>query len=194
MKHEKVDLPYELWALAPHISEETMTLHYTKHHQTYIDKLNTLIEWTEYANMELRDIVMKSQWPIFNNAAQAENHNMFWQIMIPGWNNDLSDELSSAIDESFWDFESFKKWFEETAVNTFGSGWAWLVKNQDGSLEITSTSNADTPTRLGKNPILCLDVWEHAYYVDYRNARPKYVEAFWNIVNWNKVSSLYAES
>lgn len=194
MKHELQPLDYSIDALAPDMSEETLSFHYSKHHQTYVDNLNKLIEWTKFADMTLYEIVKYSDGWIFNNAAQNQNHNLFWKILTPNSGTKPSEELQNAIDGSFGSMEKMKEAFNAAATTTFGSGWAWLIKNDDGTLSISSTSNADTPCREGKNPILNIDVWEHAYYIDHRNSRPNYTEAFWRLVNWDYVSELFAKS
>lgn len=188
MQHSLPVLPYEINALSPHISQETLEFHHGKHHQTYVTNLNNLIPGTEFENMSLEDIVKKSSGGIFNNAAQVWNHTFYWNCLKPNGGGQPSGKLADAINAAFGSFDKFKEEFTKTAVTTFGSGWAWLVKNTDGSLALVSTSNAATPLTSGQTPLLTCDVWEHAYYVDYRNARPKYVEAFWNIVNWDFVA------
>lgn len=188
MAHTLPALPYELDALAPHISKETLEFHYGKHHQTYVTNLNNLIPGTEFANLSLEEIVKKSSGGIFNNAAQVWNHTFYWNCLSPKGGGQPSGKLASAINQTFGSFDKFKEEFTKTAVTTFGSGWAWLVKNADGSLALVSTSNAGTPMTAGQTALLTCDVWEHAYYIDYRNARPKYVETFWNLVNWEFVA------
>ncbi|CAB3776838.1 superoxide dismutase [Pararobbsia alpina] len=183
MEHTLPPLPYAKNALAPHISEETLEFHYGKHHQTYVTNLNKLIPGTEFENLSLEDIVRKASGGIFNNAAQIWNHTFFWNSMTPAGGKP-SGALAAAIDKKYGSYDKFKEEFTKVAIGTFGSGWAWLVKKPDGSLDIVSTSNAATPLTTDAKPLLTLDVWEHAYYIDYRNARPKFVEAFWNIVNW----------
>lgn len=184
MEHTLPALPYALDALAPHISKETLEFHYGKHHQTYVTNLNNLIKGTEFENLSLEEIVKKSSAGIFNNAAQVWNHTFYWNSLSPKGGSAPTGKLADAINSSFGSFDKFKEEFTKTAVGTFGSGWAWLVKKSDGSLALVSTSNAATPLTTSDVPLLTCDVWEHAYYVDYRNARPKYVEAFWNLVNW----------
>jgi Fe-Mn family superoxide dismutase len=191
--HELPKLPYADNALEPHISAETIQYHYGKHHATYVDKLNGLIPGTEFESSTLEEIIMKAGGGIFNNAAQVWNHTFYWNCLSPNGGGTPSGELADAIDKTFDSFESFKEQFSNSAVNNFGSGWTWLVKNADGGIEILNTSNAANPMTDGKQPLLTCDVWEHAYYVDYRNARPKYVEAFWNLVNWDFVSQNFAE-
>jgi Fe-Mn family superoxide dismutase len=188
MAHTLPALSYALDALAPHISKETLEFHYGKHHQTYVTNLNNLIQGTEFADMSLEDIVKKSSGGIFNNAAQVWNHTFYWDCLSPKGGGQPSGKVAEAINKAFGSFDKFKEEFTKTAVTTFGSGWAWLVKNADGSLALVSTSNAGTPMTAGQTALLTCDVWEHAYYVDYRNARPKYVESFWNLVNWDFVA------
>jgi len=192
MVHELPALPYAKNALAPHISEETLEYHYGKHHQTYVTNLNNLIKGTEFEEMSLQDIIKKSSGGLFNNAAQVWNHTFYWHCLSPNGGGEPSGELADAIVKKFGSFAAFKEEFTKCAVTTFGSGWAWLVKNADGSLDLVSTSNAGTPMTSGQQAVLTCDVWEHAYYVDYRNARPKYVEAFWNLVNWEFASQQFA--
>ena len=185
MTHELPALPYAKNALEPHISAETLEYHYGKHHQTYVTNLNNLIPGTEFEKLSLEEIVKKSSGGIFNNAAQIWNHTFYWNSLSPNGGGAPAGALAEAIDRAFGSFEKFKEEFTKCAVTTFGSGWAWLVKNADGSLGLVSTSNAGCPLTAGQTPLLTCDVWEHAYYIDYRNLRPKYVEAFWNLVNWN---------
>lgn len=187
MEHKLIELPFAKDALAPVISAETLEYHYGKHHKTYVDNLNKLIPGTEFENLPLEDIVRKASGGIFNNAAQVWNHTFYWNCLSPKGGNPTGG-IANAITRTFGSFEDFKVKFTNTAVTLFGSGWAWLVKNPDGSLSIESTSNAGNPLRDGKKPLLTCDVWEHAYYIDYRNARAKYVEAFWKIVNWEFVA------
>ena len=188
MEHKLPTLPYELNALEPHISKETLEYHYGKHHQTYVTNLNNLIKGTEFADLSLEDIVKKSSGGIFNNAAQVWNHTFYWNCLSPKGGGQPSGKLADAINQTFGSFDKFKEEFGKTAITTFGSGWAWLVKNADGKLALVSTSNAGTPMTAGQTALLTCDVWEHAYYIDYRNARPKYVETFWNLVNWEFVA------
>jgi Fe-Mn family superoxide dismutase len=192
MIHELPPLPYEKNALEPYISAETLEYHYGKHHQTYVTNLNNLIAGTEFADLSLEDIVRKSSGGIFNNAAQVWNHTFYWNGLKPQGGGEPSGALAEAINQAFGSFAKFKEEFTKCAVTTFGSGWAWLVKNADGGLALVSTSNAGTPLTAGQTPLLTCDVWEHAYYVDYRNARPKYVEEFWNLVNWDFVEKNFA--
>ena len=184
-QHELPELPYAKNALEPHISEETLEYHYGRHHATYVKKLNNLIAGTKFESMPLEDIIRESTGSIFNNAAQVWNHSFYWKCLSPDGGGEPRGELASAIEQSYKSYTEFKKQFSEAAISNFGSGWTWLVKNADGRLEIINTSNAETPITDGKQPLLTCDVWEHAYYIDYRNARPSYLEAFWNIVNWD---------
>ena len=192
MTHELPALPYALDALAPTLSQETLEYHYGKHHQTYVTNLNNLIPGTEFEAMSLEDIIMKSSGGVFNNAAQVWNHTFYWNCLSPNGGGAPTGALAAAIDAKFGSFEEFKKQFNQSGATNFGSGWTWLVKNADGSLEIFNTSNAGTPMTSGKQALLTLDVWEHAYYLDDRNARPKYLETMWHIVNWDFVAANYA--
>lgn len=185
MQHELPPLPYAMNALEPHISRETLEFHYGKHHQTYVTNLNKLIKDTEYENMPLEEIVRKSQGGIFNNSAQVWNHTFFWHSMSPNGGGKPTGQLQQKIDASFGSFEEFREKFSSAAVAVFGSGWAWLVKRPDGTVGIETTANAFTPLTSDAKPLLTLDVWEHAYYVDYRNKRPDFVAAYWNVVNWD---------
>lgn len=185
-------LPYDRSALEPHISAETIDFHYSKHHQTYVTNLNNLIAGTEFESADLETIVRKAQGGLFNNAAQVWNHTFYWNCLSPNGGGAPTGKLADAINAAFGSFDNFKAEFTKTAIGTFGSGWAWLVQRADGSLALVSTSNAATPITGTDKPLLTCDVWEHAYYVDYRNARPKYVEAFWNLVNWEFVSAQMA--
>jgi Fe-Mn family superoxide dismutase len=188
MTHQLPPLPYDLKALTPHLSAETLEFHHDKHHAAYVTNLNNLIPNTEFADLPLEEIVKKSSGAIFNNAAQVWNHTFYWNCLAPRGGGEPRGAVADAIKKAFGGFAQFKEGFTKTAVGTFGSGWAWLMRNGDGSLELLSTSNAGTPLTLGKKPLLTCDVWEHAYYIDYRNARPKYVEAWWNVVNWDFVA------
>ncbi len=188
MEHTLPPLPYAMDALAPTISRETLEFHHGKHHQAYVTNLNNLIKGTEFENLSLEEIILKSSGGIFNNAAQIWNHTFYWNCLSPNGGGEPSGALRDAIDAKFGSFEEFKKQFSQTSITTFGSGWGWLVKNADGSVELMSTSNAGTPMTSGKTALLTCDVWEHAYYIDYRNRRPDYVGAFWNLVNWDFVS------
>lgn len=184
MKHELPPLPYDKGALAPHISEETLEYHYGKHHAGYVKKLNNGIEGTEFEDAKLEDIVKKATGGIFNNAAQNWNHTFYWSSMSPNGGGKPSGALAEALDKAFGSFDKFKEEFNSKAGSLFGSGWTWLAKKDDGSLVIMNGQNAETPLRTGETPILTCDVWEHAYYIDYRNAKPKYLEAYWELVNW----------
>jgi len=192
MQHELPALPYAMDALQPHISKETLEFHYGKHHQAYVTNLNNLVKGTEFENMSLEDIIRKSKAGIFNNAAQIWNHTFYWHSLSPKGGGKPTGDLAKAIDAKFGSFDEFKKQFSAAAVGTFGSGWAWLVKNTDGTVAIESTSNAATPLTTDKKPLLTCDVWEHAYYIDYRNRRPDYVGAFWNLVNWEFAAKNFA--
>ncbi|GAP66308.1 superoxide dismutase, Fe [Mizugakiibacter sediminis] len=192
MAIELPPLPYERNALEPHISAETLDYHYGKHHQAYVTNLNNLIKGTEFESAPLEQIVKKSTGGMFNNAAQIWNHTFYWNSLSPKGGGDPSGKLADAIVKAFGSVAKFKEEFGKVAVGTFGSGWAWLVQRPDGSLGLVSTSNAGTPITGADRPLLTCDVWEHAYYIDYRNARPKYVEAFWNLVNWEFAASQMA--
>ena len=192
MAHELPALPYDKNALEPTISQETLEFHYGKHHQTYVTNLNNLIPGTEFENASLEEIVMKSSGGVFNNAAQVWNHTFYWNCLSPNGGGAPSGDLAAAIDSSFGSIDEFKKVFSTSAATNFGSGWTWLVKNSDGGIEIVNTSNAANPMTDGKTPLLTVDVWEHAYYIDYRNARPKYMEQIWNLINWDFVAANYA--
>jgi Fe-Mn family superoxide dismutase len=182
------ELPYAKEALKPHVSPETIEFHYGKHHKTYVDNLNNLIKGTDFENMSLEEIVKKSSGGMFNNAAQIWNHTFYWHCLAPNAGGEPTGAVAEAINKNFGSFQAFKEKFTDAAVKTFGSGWAWLVLNPNGTLTIESTSNAATPlTDASKKPLLTCDVWEHAYYIDYRNSRPNYMAAFWNLVNWNFV-------
>ena len=180
------ELPYSKDALAPHISAETLEFHHGKHHNAYVTKLNGLIDGTEYAGMSLEDIVRKAPaGGLFNNAAQVWNHTFYWHSMAPSAGGEPTGKVGEAITAQWGSFDAFKKEFNDKAAGQFGSGWAWLVKGADGRLAIETTANAETPLTDGsKTPLLTCDVWEHAYYIDYRNARPSYLESWWNLVNW----------
>ncbi len=184
MEHKLPPLPYAKEALAPNISAETLEYHYGKHHAAYVANLNKLIVGTPFENAPLEEIVQKASGPLFNNAAQTWNHTFYWNSLSPSGGGEPQGALAEAIKKSFGSFAAFKEKFSAAAVGQFGSGWAWLVKGPDGGVAIEATSNAGTPLQQGKKALLTCDVWEHAYYIDYRNARPAYVEAFWKIVNW----------
>lgn len=193
MAFELPALPYAKDALAPHISAETLDFHYGKHHQTYITNLNNLVaETPALQGLSLEDIIRTSSGGVFNNAAQVWNHTFYWNGLSPNGGGEPTGALADAINTAFGSFAVFKEAFTKCAVTTFGSGWAWLVKNADGSLALVSTSNAACPLTTGQTPLLTCDVWEHAYYIDYRNARPAYLNAFWALVNWEFAASNYA--
>jgi superoxide dismutase, Fe-Mn family len=192
MAIELPPLPWARDALAPHISAETIDYHYGKHHQAYVTNLNNQIAGTEFEKLGLEDIIRKSSGGMFNNAAQIWNHTFYWNCLAPNAGGEPTGKLADAINKAFGSFAKFKDEFTKTSVGTFGSGWGWLVQRPDGSLALASTSNAATPLTGSDRALLTCDVWEHAYYIDYRNARPKYLEAFWNLVNWKFVESQMA--
>lgn len=193
MKHELPALPFAQDALAPVISAETLDYHYGKHHNAYVTNLNNLIPGTEFENLTLEEIIKKASGGIFNNAAQIWNHSFYWNCLSPNGGGAPSGDLGAAIDAAFGSFDAFKADFTKAAATNFGSGWTWLVKNADGSLAIASTSNAGCPLTDGQTALLTVDVWEHAYYVDYRNARPKYLDEIWKIFNWDFVAEQFAK-
>ncbi|MFZ5722484.1 MAG: superoxide dismutase [Pseudomonadota bacterium] len=192
MAFELPPLPYAKDALAPFISAETIDYHYGKHHQAYVTNLNNLVKGTEHENKTLEQIVLSSSGGMFNNAAQVWNHTFYWNCMKPAGGGEPTGALAEAINKSFGSFAAFKEKFSASAVGNFGSGWTWLVKNKDGGVEIVNTGNAGCPLTEGKKPLLTVDVWEHAYYIDFRNLRAKYVETFWNYVNWEFVAKQFA--
>jgi superoxide dismutase, Fe-Mn family len=192
MAHELPALPFAMTALEPVISKETLEYHYGKHHQAYVTNLNKLIPGTEFEKLSLEDIVKKASGGLFNNAAQVWNHSFYWNCLrAPKDGNAPTGAVADAINKSFGSFDEFKGKFSASAAGNFGSGWTWLVKNADGKVEILNTSNAATPLTEGKTILLTIDVWEHAYYVDYRNARPKYLEEIWKCINWDFVAKNY---
>ena len=191
-RHELPALPYPIDALEPHISAETLQFHHGKHHATYVEKLNGLIPGTEFESATLEDIIQKSSGGVFNNAAQVWNHSFYWNCLSPNGGGAPADELGEAINRDFGSFDAFKEKFAAAAVGNFGSGWTWLVKNEAGGLEIVNTDDAGNPMTQAYLPLLTCDVWEHAYYIDYRNKRPDYIAAFWQLVNWDFVASNYA--
>jgi Fe-Mn family superoxide dismutase len=191
MEHKLPDLPFAKDALAPHISAETFDYHHGKHHQAYVTKLNGMIGGTEFEDASLEDIIKKADGGIFNNGAQVFNHTFFWNCMSPDGGGKPSGALAEAIDKKWGSFDTFKEEFANAATGLFGSGWTWLVKTADGSLDIVQKSNAGNPIRDGQTPLMTVDVWEHAYYIDYRNARPGFIDAFWNVVNWDFVAKNY---
>lgn len=186
------ELPYALDALAPRISKETLEYHYGKHHQTYVTNLNNLIEGTDMANDSLEDIVKKSSGGVFNNAAQVWNHTFYWNSLSPNGGGEPTGALADAINAKWGSFDNFKAEFNKSAAGNFGSGWTWLVKKTDGSVDIVNTSNANTPLTTDDVALLTCDVWEHAYYIDTRNSRPQYLENFWALANWDFASKNFA--
>lgn len=192
MAFELPPLPYDANALQPYISAETIEYHYGKHHQAYVNKLNGLIEGTQWANKSLEEMIKEADGAIFNNAAQVWNHTFYWHCLSPNGGGQPMDALADAMNKQFGSFDNFKKAMTEKATGHFGSGWAWLVRNTDGELAITTTDNANNPMRNGQQPLLTCDVWEHAYYIDTRNNRAKYVDQFWHLVNWAFVAAQFA--
>jgi len=188
MEHALPALPYPLDGLQPHISKETLEFHYGKHHQTYVTNLNNLIKDTEFESASLEEIVKKSSGGVFNNAAQIWNHTFYWNSLSPKGGGAPSGALAAAIDKKWGSFDAFKEAFTKSAVGNFGSSWTWLVKKADGSLDIVNTSNAATPVTTADTPLITCDLWEHAYYIDYRNRRPDYLGAFWSLANWDFAS------
>lgn len=188
MSHTLPSLPYSMDALAPHISRETLEYHYGKHHNTYVVNLNKLIVGTEFENSNLEDTIKGSSGGIFNNSAQVWNHTFYWHCLSPNGGGEPQGKVADAIVKNFGSFAAFKEKFTQTAITTFGSGWAWLVQDAAGTLSIISTSNAATPMTSGLTALVTCDVWEHAYYIDYRNARPDYLNAFWSLINWDFVA------
>ena len=194
MAFELPALPYEKNALEPHISAETLEYHYGKHHATYVTKLNGLVEGTELAEKSLEDIIRSSEGGVFNNAAQVWNHTFYWHCLSPNGGGEPTGALADAINAKWGSFADFQAAFNDKAVNNFGSSWTWLVKLADGSLDIVNTSNAGTPlTHEGVTPVMTVDLWEHAYYIDFRNLRPKYLEAFWALINWDFAAENFAK-
>jgi superoxide dismutase, Fe-Mn family len=184
MEHTLPALPYAMDALAPHISKETLEFHYGKHHQTYATNLNNLIKGTEFENAGLEDIIKKSSGGVFNNSAQIWNHTFYWNSLAPNAGGEPTGALADAINAKWGNFAAFKEAFNKMATGNFGSSWTWLVKKADGSLDIVNTSNAATPLTSTDKPLMTCDLWEHAYYIDYRNSRPNYLNGYWNLVNW----------
>ncbi len=195
MKFELPKLPYSFDALEPHISQKTIEFHYGKHHQTYVNKLNDLIKGSAFEGATLEQIVQKSEGGIFNNAAQVWNHTFYFESFSPNGDEDRkpSGDLLKAIEQKYGSFEQFMDDFSHAATTLFGSGWAWLIKTKDGSLDIVQKSNAENPLQDGNTPLLTCDVWEHAYYLDYQNRRPDYINAFWKIVNWDIVEKRFKQ-
>jgi Fe-Mn family superoxide dismutase len=188
MQHQLPDLPYATDALEPHISAETLEFHHGKHHRAYVTKLNELIAGTEYEDLPLEEVVRTASGVTFNNAAQSWNHSFYWHCLSPNGGGAPTGKIAEAIDARWGSFDKFKEELTQSAVTNFGSGWTWLVKNAQGELEIVNTSDAGNPLTEGKTPLLTIDVWEHAYYIDYRNVRPQYIEAYWQLVNWDFAS------
>lgn len=183
------ELPYSKEALAPHMSQETLEYHHGKHHNAYVNNLNNLIKGTKYENMTLEEIILSSEGPVFNNSAQIWNHTFFWNSLSPKGGGEPTGKALEAITKEWGSFEKFKEEFTKSAIANFGAGWTWLVKNKDGKLAIVNTSNAQTPITTGAIPLLTVDVWEHAYYIDYRNERPKFINGFWALANWDFVNA-----
>jgi Fe-Mn family superoxide dismutase len=199
MAYSVPDLPYAYDALEPHIDEATMRVHHDKHHQAYVDKANGALEGTEWADKDVEEVLQNlsslpedKQGPVRNNAGGHYNHSLFWQMMSPDGGGAPSGELASAIDSAFGSFDAFKEEFKAAGIGQFGSGWAWLVKNSDGSVAVAKTANQDAPISNGQTALLGADVWEHAYYLKYQNKRPDYLDAFWNVVNWDYVAERFA--
>lgn len=188
MEHKLPDLPYPKNALEPHISSETLEYHHGKHHRSYVNKLNELVKGTKYEKMDLVEIILSSEGDLFNNAAQAWNHTFFWNCMSPDGGKEPTGKIAELINKKWGSFDKFKEEFADQATSNFGSGWTWLVQGKNG-IEIMNTHDADTPKAHNMRALLTLDVWEHAYYIDYRNSRPDFVQAFWNVVNWDFVNS-----
>jgi len=193
MAFELPALPYEKNALAPHISEETLEYHYGKHHATYVSKLNDAVKGTDLESKSLEDIIKSEKGGLFNNAAQVWNHTFYWNCLSPNGGGEPTGAIADAINAKFGSFDKFKEEFNASAAGNFGSGWTWLVKKSDGSVDLFNTDDADTPVAHDDvEPLLTVDVWEHAYYIDYRNSRPNYLEAFWKLVNWDFVNKNFA--
>jgi superoxide dismutase, Fe-Mn family len=196
--YEVPPLPYDYNALEPHIDEATMKVHHDKHHQAYVDKANAALEGTEWEDKPIEEVLQNldsldedKQKAVRNNGGGHANHTFFWQILSPDGGGSPDGSLLQAIVDTFGGFDKFQEEFKQAGIGQFGSGWAWLVKTDDGSLEITSTANQDTPVSEGKTPIIGVDVWEHAYYLKYQNKRPDYIDAFWNVVNWDEAQKRY---
>ena len=189
MTFQLPELPYAIGALAPYISAETLEYHYGKHHRAYVTQLNKLVDGTDFADMTLEEVIKNSSGAIFNNAGQVWNHTFYWSCLSPQGGGLPVTKLHDALTQAFGSIEEFKDKFTAAAISTFGSGWAWLVQDQQGALSIISTSNAGNPITQGMTPLLTCDVWEHAYYIDYRNVRADYLGAFWNLINWSFVNN-----
>ena len=194
MSFQQPPLPFAMNAMKPFLSEEQLTYHYGKHQAAYFKSLNGLVKGKPEAGMSLREVVVQSTGPVFNNAAQAWNHSFYWDCMSPNGGGEPKGDLAAAIQRDFGSFVAFQKAMSEAAVKLFGSGWAWLAADKAGKLEIMPLGNADTPLKHRKEPVLTIDVWEHAYYIDYRNERPKYIEAFWKAANWDFAGKCYAST
>lgn len=192
MAFELPALPYEKNALEPHISAETLEYHYGKHHQAYVTKLNDLTKGTDDENKSLEEIIQSASGGLFNQAAQVWNHTFYWHCLAPNGGGEPSGALAEAINAKFGSLDAFKETFNTKAAGNFGSGWTWLIKTADGGVDIINTDDADTPIAHGQTPLLTIDVWEHAYYIDYRNARPKYLDAVWNVINWDFVAQNFS--
>ena len=200
MAYELPDLPYAYDALEPHIDEATMKVHHDKHHQAYVDKANAALEGTEWADLDVEDVLVDldslpadKQAPVRNNAGGHYNHSLFWKMMSPDGGGAPEGDLAAAIDDSFGSFDAFKEEFKNAGINQFGSGWAWLVWDGSG-LAVVSTANQDSPISNGQVPLLGADVWEHAYYLKYQNLRPDYLDAFWNVVDWDYVADRFNQA
>lgn len=194
MAFELPELPYAHDALEPHISAETLRYHHGKHHQAYVNKLNELTADSEMAKQTLESLIQNSEGAVFNNAAQIWNHSFYWQCMAPNAGGEPTGPLAEAIQQAFGSFATCQAQFTQAALTQFGSGWTWLIRQNDGQLKITSTGNANTPLRNGDHALLCCDVWEHAYYIDTRNDRPQYLQNFWEVVNWDFVAQRLADA
>lgn len=201
MAYELPKLPYDYDALEPHIDERTMTIHHTKHHQGYTKKLNAALEGHDFASLPVEEVLRRvkeipdaKRQAVINNGGGYANHNLFWEVLSPNGGGNPSGDLAKAIDSTFGSVDKFKEEFTQAAATRFGSGWAWLCKNKSGELVVTSTPNQDSPHMDGLTPILGLDVWEHAYYLNYQNRRPDYIDAFWNVVNWEKVAENFSNA
>ena len=199
MPYEVPPLPYDYDALEPHIDEQTMRLHHDKHHQAYVDNANKALAGTEWENRPVENVLANLEilpedikTAVRNNAGGHANHSLFWEIMSPDGGGEPTGELADAINSAFGSFDDFKAQFKEAGITQFGSGWAWLVKNSDGSVAVVKTANQDSPVSSGQTPLLGVDVWEHAYYLKYQNKRPEYLDAFWNVVNWDYVAQRFA--
>ncbi len=201
MSFELPDLPYDYDALEPHIDEKTMKIHHGKHHQGYTNKLNAALEGHEFADLDIEEVLKRieevpadKKQAVINSGGGFANHNLFWTVMSPNGGGNPSGDLAKAINEKFGSFDKFKEKFSSTAASQFGSGWGWLCVNDSGELVVTSTANQDSPYMNGLTPILGVDVWEHAYYLNYQNRRPDYLNAFWNVVNWDQVEKNYQDA